>query len=127
MSSIIRELPAVGGELFVTRGGNKYRLAEFSGCVEIYEDQYYVPRIGQLRRGPKKIHASFMLCEDIRYLLPEEICDGRIYSATAMIHGEHEIAKLLFDGLRYEDSDPIEGTVTFEIEDLELIERLLKM
>ena len=43
------------------------------------------------------------------------------------MQGERSCERLIFSGLRFEDMDPADGTVTLEVTDLELIRKMLGM
>lgn len=126
MECLIKTLPCGRGELFVTSAGLRLPLAKFQGRIEIFETTNLIPMLGTLQRGPKTIHASFMVCGDLEYQT-EEACNlihsGNVYDATANVQGE----RITFAGMRFEDSDPVENELTFNITDLALIEKLLKM
>ncbi len=47
---------------------------------------------------------------------------GKVFEAQAVVSDE----RFAFAGLRFEDSDPLENELVFEIPDLELIQKLLK-
>lgn len=40
---------------------------------------------------------------------------------------EQSCERLIFSGLRFEDIDPLKGTVTLEVTDLELIRKMIEM
>lgn len=124
MFTLIKTLEALNGELFVTSAGQRKQLARFTGEVKINEETMLIPVLGRTEKGVKKIYASFIVCGDLGYSRPltdDSIHSGKIFDITADVNGE----RLLFAGLRFEDSDPIENTLTFEITDLELIKKLL--
>ena len=126
MERIIKTLPCEGGKLFATSAGERREFAQFGGRVEIVEHTTLVPILGQTHRGTKRLHASFIVCEDVTYTRRIEddfIHSGKVYDATADVGG----ARLTFAGLRFADSDPIRNELTFEITDMELIRRLLEM
>lgn len=61
-------------------------------------------------------------------IIPWDISDdfihsGKVYDAVADVVG----VRTVFAGLRFEDSDPIKNRLTFEITDMELIQRLLTL
>lgn len=127
MKTQIKTLAVTGGQMNVIKAGRRIPLLQFSGNIEIFETQTSVNILGKLSKGIKKIYASFILCDDIEYSSEEEIHSLGIYEATAMVQGERTREKLLFAGLRFEDSNPITGGLTFEVTDLELIKKMLEM
>lgn len=121
---IIKVIPADDGELYMTSGGRRYCIARFSGRVEIEEKQAQVAVLGTLQKGTKRIYASFIVCGDIDFQKGfdfDSMHGGRVFEARAGVCGE----KLAFAGLRFEDSDPLQNELIFEIPDLELIQKLL--
>ena len=78
-------------------------------------------------KGEKKIYASFILCQDIEYQTDDEFHTGKVYEAVGDVQGERSCERLIFSGLRFEDMDPSDGTVTLEVTDLELIRKMLGM
>lgn len=83
--------------------------------------------LGSNCKGVKKIYASFILCNDVVYCSDDEFNSGKVYEATGDVQGETSCERLIFSGLRFEDSDPVSGSITFEITDLELIRKMLEM
>lgn len=125
MGDVIKTLDVENGDLFFTTNGQRRNLAGFTGRIEISEDRIYVPIMNVPHKGLKNIHAAIILCGDLRYRMdikPDTIHSGNVYSATGMVNG----SKLIFDGLRFEDSDPIANELIFEITDYRLIESLLR-
>lgn len=126
MNCIIKTLPADNGTLYITAAGQRKTLARFTGVIEVTERQVEVSVLGASHKGVKRIYASFVVCDDIEYQMKVDdstIHDGRIFDAVADVCGE----RLSFAGLVFEASDPIKGTLTFEIRDQELIVKLLNM
>ena len=124
MKRIIKTLPCEDGRLFATSAGERREFAQFSGRVEITEHTALVPILGQIHKGTKRIYASFIVCEDVAYTRQIEesfIHSGKVYDATADVAGR----QLTFAGLHFTDSDPIRNELTFEITDVELIQKLL--
>lgn len=120
----IKVIPADNGELYMTSGGRRYCIARFSGRVEIEERQARVARLGTLQKGTKRIFASFVVCGDMDFRNGfglDAVDSGKVFEAQAVVCGE----RLAFAGLRFEDSDPLENELVFEIPDLELIQKLL--
>jgi hypothetical protein len=107
--------------------GDRIPLADFIGSIDISEERTYVPILGQRCKSEKRILASMILCEEIRYLSQESFSEGKNYEVIGDVTGAREQKRLLFSGLRFYDDDPTKNTVTFEITDLSLIEKLLKM
>ena len=127
MRTLIKTMDVTAGQMSMTKAGRRLPLARFSGHINIFETQSKVTILGQTAKGVKKIYASFVVCNDIDYSTDEEINSGNVYEATAIVQGERRREKLLFAGLRFADSDPVEGSLIFEITDLELVRKLLKM
>lgn len=127
MPTIMKTLEINNSTLNVISTGKRRRLADFHGTVKIYEEQVYVSVLGQTCKGIKKIHASFILCNDIQYCISDEFHSGKVYEAVGEVQGEHTCERMLFSGLRFEEFDPISGRVTFEVTDLELIQKMLTM
>lgn len=127
MRTLIKTLSVTDGQMNMIKAGRRIPLAQFSGHINIFEAQSNVSILGQPAKGVKRIYASFIICNDMDYNTDEEINSGNVYEATATVQGEHECEKLLFAGLRLDDSDPVAGSITFEITDLELIRKLLTM
>lgn len=127
MRTLIKTMDVTDGQMSMTKAGRRVPLARFSGRVNIFETQSNVSILGQTAKGVKKIYASFIICNDIDYSSDAEIDSASVYEAVATVQGEHERERLLFAGLRFEDSDPVQGSVTFEVTDLELIRKLLMM
>ena len=129
MINLIKSIPLNNGELFVTTGGNRYHLASFDGALEIKEEQSTVPILGRLSNGTKSIHATLMLCDNLYNINSKEyetISSVKVYEAQASVEVGHDTVPYKFSGLKFIDSDPINNTITFEVTDLYLIEKLLK-
>ena len=123
MERTIKTIPAENGELYVTSGGQRRLLARFTGTVRITEQQTLVPILGTVQKGTKRIFATVLICGDMDYRTDGVILHtGKVYDAVADAAGE----RLYFAGLRLADHDPIENTLTFDITDLELIQKLLR-
>ena len=127
MDKIIKTLRLENGTLNVITGGNRMHLADFSGTVEIHEHQNHVSILGNNCKGQKKIYASFILCSDVDYCMDDEFSSGKVYEASCDVYGERKCERLFFSGMRFEDSNPLDGSVTFEITDLELIRKMINM
>ena len=126
MKRLIKTLPCEYGELFVTTAGQRLSLAKFNGRIEIFEHTTMVPILNTLQKGIKTIHASVMICGDLEYQreAPDKLIhSGNVFDATADVEGE----RITFAGMSFEDSDPIVNELTFNITDLELVKKLLKM
>ncbi len=129
MINLIKSIPLNNGELFVTTGGNRYHLASFDGALEIKEEQSTVPILGRLSNGTKSIRATLMLCDNLHNINSKEyetIGSVKVYEAQASVEVGHDTVPYKFSGLKFIDSDPINNTITFEVTDLYLIEKLLK-
>jgi len=123
---LIKILPCERGELYATSAGQRRLLARFNGRIEITEHTTLVPLLGTVQKGTKTIYASFMLCGNLEYQYEtdyQSIHSGKVYDATTYVEGE----RLLFAGMQFEDSDPISNELVFNITDLELVQKLLKM
>lgn len=121
----IKVIPADNGELYMISGGHRYHIARFRGRVEIEERQTQVARLGTLQKGTKRIFASFVVCGDMNFKNGfgfDAVDSGKVFEVQAVVSGE----RLEFAGLKFEDSDPLENELIFEITDLELIQKLLK-
>lgn len=121
----IKVIPANNGELYMISGGRRYCIARFSGRVEIEERQTQIVRLGTLQKGTKRIFASFVVCGDVDFRNGfgfDVVDSGKVFEAQAVVSDE----RFAFAGLRFEDSDPLENELVFEIPDLELIQKLLK-
>lgn len=123
MNRIIKSIHAENGELFVISTGRRLPLAGFSGRVEIVEHQRLVPVLGTVQKGTKSIYASFIVCGDLEYRQEpagDLIHSGKVFEAVADVDGE----RLNFAALRFEDNNPLNNELVFEITDLELIQKL---
>lgn len=127
MTTLIKILNIQNASLTVVTAGRRLPLAQFAGKVEITEHQTMVPVLGRMCKGEKKIYASFILCQDIEYQMEDEFNTGKVYEAVADVQGERSCERLIFSGLRFEDMDPMNGRVTLEVTDLELIRKMLTM
>lgn len=127
VTKIIKTLGIENSRLNVITAGIRMPIADFSGRIEIYEKQKDVSILGRHCKGEKKIYASFILCDNIEYCSDDEIHSGKVYESVGDVQGERSCEKLIFSGLRFEDSDPVTGNITFEITDLELIRKMLTM
>jgi hypothetical protein len=107
--------------------GRRIPVADFDGNIEIIEEQSMVAVLGRQCKGEKKILASVILCNDVQYLTQSAFSTAKTYEAEGDVTGERKTEKLLFSGLRFADNDPVSGTLTFEITDLNLIEMLLNI
>lgn len=126
MKRIIKTIPCDNGALYETSAGQRRQLAQFRGRIEITEHTTLIPLLGTVQRGTKYIRASFIVCEEMDYTCAPEnalIHSGKVYDATADAAG----TCLTFAGLRFADSDPIRNELSFEVTDMELIQRLLTM
>lgn len=86
----------------------------------------FISILGTMQKGTKRIYASFIVCGDLEYLRePDDrlIHSGKVYDAAADVNGE----RTLFAELRFLDSNPLENELVFEITDLELIQKLMKL
>jgi hypothetical protein len=128
MQKTIKELTISNARLNILEGGRRVPIADFSGKIKIKLEQIYVPILGEIHKGEKKIIASFILCDDIRYQTDEcSFNSGRAYEAIGDVTGESQTEELVFSGLQYDDMDPVSGTVTFEIKDMDIIQKMLTM
>ncbi len=127
MKTLIKTLNIQNASLTVITAGRRLPLAQFTGKIEITKHQSKTPVLGRMCKGEKKIYASFILCQDIEYQTDDEFHTGKVYEAVGDVQGEQTCERLIFSGLRYEDMEPVDGTVTFEVTDLELIRKMLKM
>lgn len=127
MKTLIKTLDIYNGLLTVITAGRRLPLAQFAGKIEITEHQSMTPVLGRTCKGGKKIYASFILCQDIEYQTDDEFNTGKVYEAVGDVQGERSCERLIFSGLRFEDMDPLNGTVTLEVTDLELIRKMIEM
>lgn len=127
MTTLIKTLDIKNAQLNVITAGRRIPLADFGGRIEITEVQNMTPILGRRCRGEKKIYASFILCEDIDYKSDNEFNSGKVYEAIGDVQGESTCERLIFSGLQFEDINPINGMVTLEVTDLELIRKMLGM
>lgn len=127
MRTVIKTLAISDAVLNVISAGRRMPAANFSGQIEIEEHSTFVNILGRRCRGEKRIQASFILAEDMEYHTDLEFHSGMVYEAIGKVQGEHRAEQLLFSGLRFEDMDPVSGRVTFEVTDLELIRKMLRM
>ena len=127
MTTLIKTLNIQNASLTVVTAGRRLPLAQFAGKIEITEHQTIVPVLGRMCKGEKKIYASFILCQDMEYQMEDEFNTGKVYEAVADVQGERSSDRLIFSGLRFEDMDPMNGSVTLEVTDLELIRKMLTM
>ncbi len=127
MTTLIKTLDIQNATLNVITAGRRITLANFCGRIEITEHQSLAPILGRKCKGEKKIYASFILCEDIIYKADNEFNSGKVYEAVGDVQGEIACERLIFSGLQFEDINPINGTVTLEVTDLELIRKMLEM
>lgn len=127
MTTLIKTLNIQNASLTVVTAGRRLPLAQFAGKVEITEHQTIVPVLGRMCKGEKKIYASFILCQDMEYQMEDEFNTGKVYEAVGDVQGERSSERLIFSGLRFEDMDPMDGSVTLEVTDLELIRKMLTM
>ena len=106
-----------------------YDAITFDGALEIKEEQSTVPILGRLSNGTKSIRATLMLCDNLHNINSKEyetISSVKVYEAQASVEVGHDTVPYKFSGLKFIDSDPINNTITFEVTDLYLIEKLLK-
>lgn len=127
MTTLIKTLNIQNASLTVVTAGRRLPLAQFAGKIEITEHQTIVPVLGRMCKGEKKIYASFILCQDMEYQMDDEFNTGKVYEAVGDVQGERSSERLIFSGLRFEDMDPMDGNVTLEVTDLELIRKMLVM
>ena len=127
MVTLIKTLNIHNASLNVITAGRRLPLAQFAGKIEITEYQSMTPVLGRTCKGEKKIYASFILCQDIEYQTDDEFNTGKVYEAVGDVQGERSCERLIFSGLRFEDMDPLNGTVTLEVTDLELIRKMIEM
>jgi hypothetical protein len=107
--------------------GRRVPLVNFTGSVEIIQEQTYIPMLGRRCKGEKRILASVILCEEVTYLRESDFNVAKTYEAEGAVIGDQRTEKLLFSGLKFADNDPIKNTITFEITDMSLIQYLLKL
>ncbi len=125
---IIKEMDLQDGQLNVVAAGKRSFIADFTGKVLIYEKIAEVSVLGNHCKGKKHIYASFIACDKESYFGDRNIHSGMVFDASGKVEGSDGVYRnVLFAGMRMEDTDPIESTITFEIPDYELIESLLKM
>lgn len=125
--TLVKELELTEGKMTMIKGGRRTLLMKFDGCIKIFERQNQVSILGRTCKGIKKIYASFVLCDNTESNNLEEVHSGNVYEAVATVRGEDKKESLVFAGLRFEDSDPVTGSLTFEVTDLELIQKMLEM
>ena len=123
----IKTVNVQNASLNVITAGRRLPLAQFTGKIEIAEHQSMTPVLGRRCKGEKKIYASFILCQNIEYQTDDEFNAGKVYEAVGDVQGEQSCERLIFSGLRFEDIDPLKGTVTLEVTDLELIRKMIEM
>lgn len=124
LKTLIKRIPVNNAELFAVSSGNRLKMAEFKGEVQIFEKQQLIPVLGQMKEGVKSVHASFVVADDVEYTCREAfdlINALSIFDAVGECSGE----TVHFYGLEFTDNDPIAGELTFEIRDLRLVERLI--
>jgi len=124
MDRVIKTIPATDGELYVISAGERLPLAAFNGKVEITERTKLIPILGTVQKGTKRIFASFIVCGNLEYhwrIEDDFIHSGKVYEAVAYVNGE----KIHFAGLRFEDSNPVNNVLVFEITDLALIQKFI--
>ena len=127
MVTLIKTLNIHNASLNVITAGRRLPLAQFTGKIEITEHQSMTPVLGRMCKGEKKIYASFIICRDMDYQTEDEFNTGKVYEAVGDVQGEQTCERLIFSGLRYEDMDPVDETITFEVTDLELIRKMINM
>lgn len=127
MITLIKTLNIHNASLNVITAGRRLPLAQFAGKIKITEHQSMTPVLGRTCKGGKKIYASFILCQNIEYQTDDEFNSGKVYEAVGDVQGERSCERLIFSGLRFEDMDPLNGTVTLEVTDLELIRKMIEM
>lgn len=127
MITLIKTLDIQNASLNVITAGRRLPLAQFTGKIEITEHRNMTPILGRMCKGEKKVYASFILCQDIEYQTDDEFNTGKVYEAVGDVQGERSCERLIFSGLRFEDMNPLNGTVTLEVTDLELIRKMLEM
>lgn len=127
MITLIKTLDIQNASLNVITAGRRLPLARFTGKIEITEHRSMTPILGRMCKGEKKVYASFILCQDIEYQTDDEFNTGKVYEAVGDVQGERSCERLIFSGLRFEDMNPLNGTVTLEVTDLELIRKMLEM
>ena len=128
MQRIIKRIPLHHGRLAEIAAGRRLLLATFTGEVVIIEERQDVAVLGTYCKGEKRLLASVMLCREAAFQSDRSIHAGKVYEATGDVQrGDGMWEEVFFAGLRFEDSDPVAGTLTFEIPDLELIERLIAL
>ena len=116
-----KSIPMEKGRLFYITAGRRYPLADFDGEIRIYEEQELVPLLGSLSKGRKKIRATILICGDVKYLTDTEIYDYMCFEAMGVINKE----QLLLSALDWIDSGATDNTLTFEITDAKLVEKLI--
>ena len=124
---ILKELKISDGKLRAIAAGRRFRIADFSGRVEIKERISYVAILGKRYRQEKRIYASFIVGEEMEYWTDQPFTEAAVYEAEGAVEGERESQQFVFSGLRYVDSDPVTGEVEFEIPDQLLIQKMLSM
>lgn len=117
----LKSLDIDHGELYLTKGGRRKRLAEFAGRIDIKEEQKRVPILGQLYPGAKSIRAAFVVPRDV-FLDDSDITAAAVYGAAVDVSGR----RYQLDGMTYTGMDCITNEVSFEINDPELIKMLLE-
>lgn len=127
MITLIKTLDIQNASLNVITAGRRLPLAQFTGKIEITEHRSMTPILGRMCKGEKKVYASFILCQDIEYQTDDEFNTGKVYEAVGDVQGERSCERLIFSGLRFEDMNPLNGIVTLEVTDLELIRKMLEM
>lgn len=122
---LIKQIPLNNGELFAISNGNRRYIANFTGNVEIHEDKKLIPILGQIKEGARSIYASFVVSDDIEYKDSQAfglINNINIFESVGECFGE----VIHFYGMEFIDNDPVNNELRFKINDLKLIERLLK-
>lgn len=125
MNMLIKTLTVRNAELFVTYAGKRKRLADVSGQVEIYEKQTIGRLLGQPDTCEKKVYALFVLDDGDDCTTHDDFSSVKVYDAVGDVYNIQGYERVIFSGLRFEDNDPVKGTVTLSIPDLYLIQNFL--
>lgn len=128
MLKVINKIDLQNLRLGAVSGGVRRNVGKFTGEVKIYEKTTDVPLSGCRCVGIKRMYARLVACDKESYFGSMNIHSGMVFDASGEMERTDGVFETLhFAGLRMEDSDPRESTVTFEIPDYELVRKLEKM
>lgn len=125
---LIKTVNLQNGKLYEIIGGDRFLLANCGIKLEIYEERYNVPMLGGC--GVKKQRVQLSICDNLDPTRPIEV-ESLNNVQGFNIQAEYRRTDGVFETMKFYNITPLDielgGKWLFEVKDMELIEKLLKI